>query len=244
MAKDNYWQPIADILSRYPRFLKAVAKVRRELGVPEGGISMEQRASWYGSLIAAGEVDTGKRYGYISGHDLLPSNKKILDALDQLARDFNLDSRWLHSLFAYVFLGDKKLSPPFYRSASPQAYFNDVRLPKEQLRVTSLSISLQKDTSIEDIRAIWPEVEKLQAYMDSDIPQRRDKIKPETVRRYLKVRELEDKGLSQKDIAEKHQKLGFDTAKDVSDFKRELEQRFKPAKSGELQKLPPLWWHV
>lgn len=244
MTKDNYWQPIADILCRFKRFQTAVAKVREEFGVPPSGIPLEQRAEWYGTLVSSGEEDTGKRYGFISGHDLLPSDKKILDALDKLTRDFNLDSRWLHSLFTYVFLDDKKLTPPFHRSASPRAYFNDVRLPKDQLRVTSLGISLQKDTSIEDIRVIWPEIEKLQAYMDADLPQRRDLIKPVTVKRYMKIRRLEDGGLTQQEIAERYPDLGFDTAKDVSDFKRELEQRFRPPKSGELRKLPSLWWHL
>jgi len=243
MSQDNYWQPIADILSHYPRFLKAVAKVRADLDVPEGGIPLDERPQWYSKQVKAGEEDTGKRYGFMTGHDLLPSDKKILDALDQLASDFNLDARWVHSLFMYVFMGDKKLDPPFHRSASVRPRMNDVRLPKEQLRVTSLSISIQKDTSIEDIRAIWDEVEKYQAYMDSDVPKRRDKIKSETVKRYLKVRELEDKGLTQREIAEQHSKLGFGTAKDVSDFKRELEERFRPAKSGVLRKLPPLSWH-
>lgn len=242
MTEDNYWQPIAEVLSHYPRFLKAVAEVRRQLNIPVDGIPVEERSEWFSSMLT-GEIDTGKRYGFMTGHDLLPSDKKTLDALDQLASDFNLDNRWLHSLFMYVFTGGEKLDPPFHRSANLRPYMNDVRLPKEKLKVTSLSISIQKDTSIEDIRAIWDEVEKYQAYMDSDIPKRRDKIKSETVKRYLKVRELEDNGLTQREIAELHPKLGFTTAKDVSDFKRELEQRFKPAKSGALRKLPPLSWH-
>jgi hypothetical protein len=243
MANDNYWKPIADILSRYPRFIKAVVAARQKLNVPPGGIPYDERAEWFSSLLSAGEEDTGKRYGFVIGHDLLPSDKLTLDTLDQLARDFNLDSRWLHNLFMLVFSGDTNLEPPFHRSASPRARVNDVRLPKEQLRVTSLGIDIHKDTSIEDIRAIWGEIEKLQAYMDSDVPQRRDKIKPETVKRYLKVRQLEDQGQTQQEIADKHATLGFGTAKDVSDFKRELEQRFKPSKSGALRKLPPLWWH-
>lgn len=243
MTEDNYWQPIADILSRYPRFVKAVVKLRVDLGIPEGGIPPEERPQWYSKQVSAGEEDTGSRYGFMLGHDLLPTDKKTLDALDQLAQDFNLDARWLQSLLMYVFMGDEKLDPPFHRSAYVRPRMNDVRLPKEQLRVTSLSISLQKDTSIEDIRAIWGEVEKYQAYMDSEVPKRRDKVKPETIKRYLKVRQLEDEGITQQKIAEKHPKLGFVTAKDVSDFKRELEERFKPAKSGALRKLPPLSWH-
>jgi hypothetical protein len=243
MDADNYWQPIADILAQYPRFLKAVAKLRQQLNIPPGGVPYDERSERFSAMLAAGEEDTAKRYGHMTGHDLLPSDKTTLDVLDQLAQDFNLDSRWLHSLFMFMFFDGTKLDPPFYRSANPRAYFNDVRLPKDQLRVTSLGISIQKDTSIEDIRAIWPEIEKLQAYMDSDIPKRRDKIKSDTVKRYLKVRELEVAGLTQDDIARKHPKLGFDVAKDVSDFKRELEKRFRPTKSGAVRKLPPLWWH-
>jgi hypothetical protein len=243
MSQDNYWEPIADILSHYPRFLKAVAKLQQEFDVPPVGIPHSKRANWYGTLFGAADMDTGIRYGYMIGHDLLPPNEKMLDALDALAADFNLDARWLHSLFTFVFLGDTTLSPPFHRSVSPRARFNDIRLPKDQLRVTSLSISLQKDTSLGDIHAIWGEVEKYQAYMDTDVPQRRDKVKSATVKKYQKVRELEDQGMPQSEIAQKYPKLGFLSAKDVSDFKRGFEQRFRPAKSGVLRNVPPLSWH-
>ncbi len=244
MINNTYWQPIADILVCYPRFLKAVDELRDQYKVPPAGIPHDKRAAWHVSFFASANEDTGKRYGYMTGYDLLPPNKDMLDTLDKLAADFNLDARWLHSLFTFVFFGEKKLDPPFHRSANVRPRMNDVRLPKDQLRVTSLSISLQKDTSIEDVRAIWDEVEKFQAYMDTDVPQRRDKIKPETVRRYQQVRKLENGGFTQQKIAEKYPKLGFDTAKDVSDFKRELEKRFRPAKSGALRKLPSLWWHT
>jgi hypothetical protein len=49
--------------------------------------------------------------------------------------------------------------------------------------------------------------------------------------------------MPQADIAKDYPGLGFLSAKDVSDFKRGLEQHFKPAKSGALRNVPPLSWH-
>jgi hypothetical protein len=90
--------------------------------------------------------------------------------------EFNLDPRWLHPLFNYIFSAENSLEPPSNQSAWPSPKMNDVRLPKGQQRVTSLSIRIEKDTTIHDIEDIWPEIKKYQAYMDSEIPSRRDPI--------------------------------------------------------------------
>ena len=226
-----------------PRFKKAITNARNELNIPADGVAYEDRNYWYQSFFMHPDVNTGTRYGFMVGHELLPPNKKLLDIIDKIIIDFNLDSRWTQEVFDYISSGDGKLDAPFWRSANPVPKFNDVRLLKKDLRVTSLSISINKETSIQDIRDIWPEIKKYQAYMDSDIPKRRDPIWVRTVERYVKVCELREQGSTLEKIALKHPELKFDTAKDVSDFLKRVEKRFKPHKNGTLRAVPDLFWH-
>ncbi len=239
----NRWEPYATILAAMPRFKKATASAREELGIPVDGIPYEDRGHWYQSLFMHPDANTGARYGFMIGHDLLPPNKKLLDIIDKIMADFNLDSRWAHEILDYILSGDGKLDAPFWRSASPVPKFNDVRLPKNKLRVTSLSISINKETSVQDIRDIWHEIKTYMAYMDSDIPKRRDPMLAKTVERYVKVCELREQCLTQNEIARGHSELKFGTEKDVSDFLQQVEKRFKPRKNGSIRAVPNLFWH-
>lgn len=243
MAKtksDNYWEPHARILESMPRFQAAVSDVRKRLGIPETGIPYDERAEWFADFYRNADEDTAKRYGGAYGYELLPPNKELLDELDNLRLEFNLDPRWLHTLFNYIFSADKSLEPPSQKSAWPSPRMNDVRLPKEQQRVTSLSIRIEKDTTIHDIEDIWDDVRKYQAYMDADIPSRRDPIQVETVDRYRNIIKLRADGLKYQEIAEKYPDK-FNSAEDVRSFKNKQEARFK--KRTSLRHLPSLWWH-
>ena len=238
----NYWKPHARILESMPRFQASIAGVRKRLNIPETGIPYDDRAEWYADLYRNADEDTSRRYGGAYGYELLPPNKQLLDELDSLRLEFNLDSRWLHPLFNHIFSADKSLDPPSQQSAWPAPRMNDVRLPKEQQRVTSLSIRIEKDTTIQDIEDIWKDVQKYQAYMDAEIPSRRDPIRAETVERYKKVMELRaNKQNTYDSIARRHPDLGFDTAEDVRGFIRRVEKRFK--KRSTLRDLPNLYWH-
>ena len=243
MAKtksDNYWEPHARILESMPRFQTAISGVRKRLNVPDTGIPYDDRSEWFADFYRNADEDTSRRYGGAYGYELLPPNKQLLDELDNLRLEFNLDPRWLHPLFNYIFTADKLLESPSKRSAWPSPRMNDVRLPKHQQRVTSLSIRIEKDTTIHDIEVIWDDVKKYQEYMDADIPSRRDPIKPETVERYRTVVKLRSEGLKYQEIAEKFPDK-FNSAEDVRSFKNKQEARFK--KRTSLRDLPNLWWH-
>lgn len=238
----NYWEPHARILESMPRFQAAISGVRKRLNIPATGIPVEDRADWFENFFRSPDEDTANRYGWAYGYQLLPPNKKLLDELDNLRLDFNLDPRWLHPLFSYIFSADDTLESPSMQSAWPSPKMNDVRLPKEQQRVTSLSIRIEKDTTIRDIEAIWPSIKKYQAYMDSEIPSRRDPILKDTVERYKKLMELRaDKQNTYDKIAKDHDYLGFETGEDVRGFIRRVEKRFK--KRSALRDLPHLYWH-
>ena len=239
---DNYWEPHARILESMPRFQAAISGVRKRLSIPTTGIPVEDRADWFENFFRNPDEDTASRYGWAYGYQLLPPNKKLLDELDNLRMEFNLDPRWLHPLFNYIFSAEKSLEAPSNQSAWPSPNMNDVRLPKEQLRVTSLNIRIEKDTTIHDIEAIWPSIKKYQEYMDSEIPSRRDPIQAETIKRYKKLMELRaDKKNTYDKIAKDYPKLGFDTGEDVRGFIRRIEKRFK--KRSTLRDLPNLYWY-
>jgi len=245
MAKtksDNYWEPHARILESMPRFQSAIHDARKRLNIPKTGIPYDDRAEWFASFYRSADEDTAKRYGGAYGYELLPPNKELLDQLDNLRMEFNLDPRWLHPLFRYIFSAESALEPPSSQSAWPSPRMNDVRLPKEQQRVTSLSIRIEKDTTIRDIEDIWKDVQKYQAYMDADIPSRRDPIQTETVERYRKVMALRaNKQKTYDKIARDYSDLGFETGEDVRGFIRRIEKRFK--KRSTLRDLPNLYWH-
>lgn len=225
-----------------PRFQSAISDVRKRLNIPETGIPYDERADWFAKFFQNPDEDTNGRYGGAYGYQLLPPNKKVLDELDNLRLEFNLDPRWLHPLFNYTFSAEKSLDPPSNQSAWVSPKMNDVRLPKEQQRVTSLCIRIEKDTTIHDIEAVWSDIKKYQAYMDSEIPSRRDPIQPDTVERYKKLMELrKDKKNTYDKIANDYPRLGFDTGEDVRGFIRRIEKRFK--KRTTLRDLPHLYWH-
>ena len=243
MAKtksDNYWEPHARILESMPRFQSAISEVRKRLNIPDKGIPYDDRAKWFSDFFRNADVDTSKRYGGAYGYELLPPNKELLDELDNLRLEFNLDQRWLHPLFNYIFSAEKSLEPPSNQSAWASPRMNDVRLPKEQQRVTSLSIRIEKDTTIRDIEDIWKDIKKYQAYMDAEIPFRRDPIQTETVGRYRSIVKLRADGLKYQEIADKYPDK-FNSAEDVRSFKNKQESRFK--KRTSLRDLPNLWWH-
>jgi hypothetical protein len=243
MAKttaDNYWGPHAEILECMPRFQSDIKAIRKRLNIPDTGIPFDDRAEWYENLFHNADEDAAIRYGGAYDYELLPPNKELLDELDRLRTEFNLDPRWLHPLFNYIFTAEKSLEPPSQKRAWPSPRMNDVRLPKDQLRVTSLSIKIEKDTTIHDITAIWGDIKKYQAYMDADIQSRRDPIQAETVERYRDIVKLRAKGLKYQDIAEKYSEK-FNSAEDVRSFKHKQESRFK--KRTSLRNLPSLWWH-
>ena len=237
---DNYWEPHARILESMPRFQTAISGVRKRLDIPNTGIPYDDRAEWFADFFRNADEDTESRYGGAYGYQLLPPNKNLLDELDKLRAEFNLDPRWLHPLFKYIFSAEESLEPPSSQSAWPTPKMNDVRLPKDRQRVTSLSIRIEKDTTIHDVRAIWSEVQKYQAYMDAEIPSRRDPINKETVERYQAVIKSLADGLKYGEIAKKYPKK-FHSAEDVRSFRNKQEARFK--KRTSLRNLPRLWWH-
>jgi hypothetical protein len=236
-ANGNYWESLAKILERYKRFQKRVVFARKQLGINSDGLPAQDRASWYSNSLNSSGLRKDNAHNF--DLSLLPDDKKFMDVLERLASDFNLDSRWYSSLFQFI-VGGGTLIPPFGK-ASVNARVNDVRLTKEELVVEQLWIDIRKDTSIEDIRELWGQVEAYQEYMATDFPKKRRPIQKESIEKYVKVRDLEDDKLPQKRIARDYPELGFTSAEDVSNFKKELEERFKPAKPGVYQKRKPLW---
>lgn len=234
----QYWKDFATILVRMKRFQFEIERFRKANDIPEDGILPEDRANWYQSFHATPDFSASGKHGSGSDYELLPPNESFIDSLAELALKFNLDSRWYQSLFMYVCSGGE-LAPPYSEGVKVLARVNDVRLPKEKLYVTRLMLEIRKDTTVSDIRKVWSQIKAYQEYMSGEVPAKRRPIQPETIERYLKIRDLEDNEVPQRVIAEK---LDFLSAKEVADFKQEVEQRFSPT-YGAYRNVKPLWWH-
>lgn len=224
---EKYWANQATILSHMKRFRLEIDKFREKHKIPKTGVAKSKRHDWYQSYFINPTFNAHEEFGAISDYEILPADKNFIEAIRELADKFNLDSRWYHSLFFLISSGGYKLNPPYSRSVIVSPRFNDVRLPESEQIVTRIHLEIRKDTSIKDIQRIWNKVEECQNKMIGDVPMKRKMIEAKTIEKYVKVRELEDKGKSHAKIAEE---LGFYIADDVSRFKYELEGRFKPKK--------------
>jgi len=238
MKQLTYWQQDAKVLENMKRFQGEVAKVRAIYGIPVDGLSDAERADWI-SHHTRNLDETHSKLGKLSDYEFLPQDPKFIAALEDVIAKFNLSTGWLLPIFLYI-LGGGELGVPFMSLPEVRPTFNDVRLPPEQQVVTRLMIEVRKDSTLEDIQALWPQVTEYQAYMEGREVRKRRPLKTKTLAKYLKIRKLE-RTMRQADIATK---LGMQTYKDVSDFKREVEARFKPTKSGlKAGHKPLLFFH-
>lgn len=223
---EKYWQDMALILSHMKRFRKAVLKAREKWGVPPTGLPYDKRANWYGSLFLKPDVNLNDNYYSSDQNELLPPSKLIRSTLKEISKDFNLDSRWHTSLLLHIAGGDQLGTPT--GSLGFNVRFNDIRLPENRWIVKRIWIDIYADTSQGDIEKIWKQIEKYQAMMALRPPKKRRPI--QNAEKYAKIRDLEDKNLTQQEIADKYKKFGFTTAIDVANFKKEMEKRFSPLK--------------
>jgi len=238
MKQLTYWQQDAKVLENMKRFQSDVAKIRAIYGIPVEGLPEAERADWI-SHHTRNLDETHSKLGKLSDYEFLPQDPKFIASLEGVIAEFNLSTGWLLPIFLHI-LGGGKLGEPFASLPEVRPRLNDAQLPPDQQVVTRLMIEVRKDSTLEDIQALWPQVTQHQAYMEGREVQKRRPLEAKTLVKYLKIRKLE-KNLRQADIATK---LGLDTAKDVSDFKREVEARFKPAKSGsKARHKPPLFFH-
>ncbi len=229
MEEKSYYQQSASVLVRMKRFQKAVIAFRRNINIPERGLSYDQRAPWYQGQFYAADISASemKRTFYLGfDQELLPPNRAFVTALKKFASDFNLDEQWYQSLFPYLLNDDGKLDPPFGEPGI-DVQVNDSRLPEKELRVTSLKIVLHKDTSITDVEKLMKKAKRWQKMMNNGRTLRKKPWDSENFAKYLKIRDSEEAGMKQKCIA---QELGFSTFLELASFKREIEKRFKPSK--------------
>ncbi|MFH1186899.1 MAG: hypothetical protein V1697_01855 [Candidatus Levyibacteriota bacterium] len=225
IRQDKYWKDWALILSHTKRFKKVVEETRKKWKIPPSGLPRDKRADWYASLFDGSDINSS--YYASSQNDLIPSNKQIRADLWEISDDFNLDNRWHIPLFFYIASGNVALEPPS-GLPYPEIRINDARLPEDKWVIKRMWMEIHPDTTLKDIEAIWNRIMSYQEKMPAKYPERRRPIKG--VKKYVKIRKLEDKNISQQDIADDHPELGFLTAKDIADFKKQIEKHFLPKK--------------
>lgn len=229
---EQYIKDQAKILLHMKRFRNAVTKFREKYKLTEKRDPDDELLKAYLHIFLNALFFIGSNSKALSEYQdeftkMLPKDKNILKDLEILAGSFNLDSKWYAPLFNYIALHTKELDIPLPQSIEICPRYNDVRLPVEDQVITRLGITISKDTSISDIIDVWPKIKKYQKMMRGNQVQKRKMIEPKTVTKYVKIRKLEDKGLKLREIAKK---MNFDTRYDVSYFKRDVEDRFKPPK--------------
>ena len=224
---ESYWEGMVSVLSHMKRFRKAVIDARIKWELPETGLPYAQRAEWHESLYSdPDEVNTN--YYTSTQNELLPPNERIRSTLKGISSKFNLDKRWHFNLFLHIASDDVPLSAP---TGLPyvEVRLNDARLPQEQWIIERIWIEIYPDTTQDDIEAVWKRVEAYQAMMSAQYPQKRRPL--QNVDKYIKIRNLEDQKKTQQEIADEYPDLGFYSAKDVADFKKQIENRFSSHKS-------------
>jgi hypothetical protein len=221
---NDYWSDYGEMLTYFKPFREPVVTFRTEWGIPSGGFTdKESRGNWYRDFFACAEYDPDERYRYQLGYRYLPPNEKFITSLKELALYFGLDERWYLQLVFHAAGSDLELKDP-QPSAAINLNINDAHLPDEERMVTSISIVIQKDTSLEDIRSLWSKVQDLQSRMEGSVPERRRKVSKENKERYITIRQLEDEGLKHEQIAER---LGIIDTTEISRIKDRVEKHFK-----------------
>lgn len=226
---ESYWEGMVSVLSHAKRFRKAVVDARIKWEIPEKGLPHNKRAEWHASLYTFPNTKAKDNNYYTSTqNELLPPNERIRSTLKEISSQFNLDKRWHFSLFLHIASDDVPLSAP---TGLPyvEVRLNDARLPKDQWVIERIWIEIYPDTTQDDIEAVWKQVELYQAMMSAQYPQKRRPL--QNVDKYIKIRDLEDQQMTQQEIADDYPDLGFYSAKDVADFKKQIENRFSPHKS-------------
>lgn len=222
--KNAYLADFAIILSHMKRFRKAILTAREKWNIPKDGLKTDDRAAWYSAFFTNPDIDTGDSHYSDAHNKFIPPNQLIRSTLDDVIGQFNLDHRWYFNLFQHIAIDTPLEAPPVLPYVERR--INDVRLPKKELIVEKLWIQIYPDTSREDILDIWDQVEECQKMMRSPISKKRKPLV--NVWKYIKIRNLEDQKVSQRDIVEKYPEFKFTDEKQVSEFKKQIEQRFSP----------------
>ncbi len=222
----KYYQQISRLLVEVKRFQEAVKKTRKNLGIPKSGFPRSKRADWYQQFFNKSDLskeEMRRHFRIYSNQELLPPNKTFITEIQSLLKNFNLDEIWTHNIFVYLVTGNKLEAPFGFPNVDVKV--NNSLLPEDEMEVTHLSLVINKDTSLKDIKNIWSQVQKYQSMM----PVGQSRKKPwsdENYQKYLDLRKMESIGYTHKKIADK---LEFQDAQAVSDFKKSIESRFLPS---------------
>jgi len=157
----KYYEQIAKILPRMKRFQKAVMDFRSKIGIPPEGLQRDKRADWYQRNYSYLPEKSPEKFSRETNHQLIPTDPKFRRLLKQFARSFGLDEIWYDSLFTYLLCdGLIELDVPHYEPYL-EVRVNDVRLPADQIKVTSIKMNIDSETKLNDVRKIWSKIKEL-----------------------------------------------------------------------------------
>lgn len=232
---NDYYKILANLLIHLKRFDKEVKKARIMLDIPEDGFKNEDDAiRWVRSIKPDMKCifSTEKPIVPLVKPHNIPPNKKILKTLSDLTNKFNLDEKWSFGFFEYLISSDRGLQYPT-QSIEVKAHIqsdDSSVFSTAKGEVVGITIEIGKDASLSDIKKVWKKVQVYQTRMKSIAPQRKKPISIDNIEKFVKVRELEQQGLTHRQIVRQHPELGFVTYSHVAIFKRDIQKSLKPSK--------------
>jgi hypothetical protein len=253
MAKSSYFdkrrernkQKLEVLLSR-PDFQADIAELRKLLKIPEGGFTDENAYTmWEINL----ELETQKYFS-----DNSPSMMQRLQELKEKGQMAEFEQEQLVfnqkapknfiNYCVWQLIHKYKLSTQWRSSLKNYVIFNDVGnfwVPASNISMNiewdkktghrELSLIIYADTTLEDVKAIWPEVMKQQEQLQDKSA---DKIQPiPNLKRDKRIYELSEKGMGYEDIASEIKKefnvpssFGYDdVSKALNRYRKRIRQQ-------------------
>ena len=165
------------VLVNKPSFIAAISTLRKKWNIPEEGLqTQEELDNWYKKLnndtenyfqtlwpIKRQEIVDLQSKGNLADRKLIqyefnnlaPRNAFLRD-IQILTRDQKLSPRWVNGIKRYLLLNDPNNMGMFVGSVISTKI--DMELDTEVI-----SLEIEAETTLEDVKAIWPEVKEVQA---------------------------------------------------------------------------------
>lgn len=236
----NRQRQFIKVLVSKPSFVNAIVALRKKWGIPEQGIqSQSELDKWYQKLEEDTEQYFDKQWpskrqelielrskGNLTEHKKaqddfnndVPRNAFLID-IKRLAHEQKLSPRWVDGIKQYLL---------FNNPDNMGMFIGPVISTKMDMEfeMETISLEIEANTTLEDIKAIWPEIKEIQ----SRLPYIKQK-KFQPLRKFdrnKKAFELHQQGKKYREIADEFSKNGKtigeeDIAKMIERYKRKVD---------------------
>lgn len=228
------------VLVSKPSFVGAISILRKKWNIPEQGIqSQSELDKWYQKLDEDTEQYLGKRWPSkkqelieLRSEDNPTEHKKVQDNFNndiprnaflidikRLAHEQKLSPRWVDGIKRYLL---------FNNPGNMGIFIGPVINTKidMEFEMETISLEIEADTTLEDIKAIWPEIKEMQLRLPYT---KQKKFQPlRKFDRNKKAYEMHQQGQKYREIADMFSKDGKtigeeDVAKMIERYKKKVD---------------------